>query len=90
MGLAIGFFHAFGTYMSVDLGGSQIGMTEHFLYASQISSGIQQMRGKTVAELVRRKIRRQSGGFQIIFQIPLKTAGVEPFAVAVDEDRRFG
>ena len=85
MGFPVGFFHAFGAYMCIDLGGAQVGVAEHFLYTAQIRSGIQQMCGKAVAEFVRRKIRRQPGKTEILFQIPLKTAGIESFSVAVDE-----
>ena len=58
VGSAIGFFHAFGADVGIDLSGTQVSVTEHFLHAAQIGSRIEQMGGKTVAQFVGRKIRR--------------------------------
>ena len=65
MSLLINAFQPLGTDMSVDLRGTQILMPEHLLHTAQIRSGIEQMRGKAVAQFVRRKIRRQSSLKQI-------------------------
>ena len=87
VGFAVGFFHSFGADVGIDLSGTQVSVTEHFLHAAQIGSRIEQMGGKTVAQFVGRKIRRQSCRIQVIFQIALKTPRSEPSAVAVDEYR---
>ena len=47
-------------YVSVDLSGGQAGVAEQFLHTAQIRSGVQEMRGKGVPELVGSAILRQS------------------------------
>ena len=39
--------------MRVNLGRTDIGMTEHFLHSAQIATGLQHMRSKAVAQHVR-------------------------------------
>ncbi len=41
-------------YMCIDLRGGYIGVAEHGLHASQVSTAFQQMRGEAVADDMRR------------------------------------
>ena len=47
-------------------------MPEQFLNTAQVRARIEQMRGITVPELVRREIRIQTGQRQIFFQTKLQ------------------
>src|SRR5579871_2077985 len=52
--------------MRVHLRGDQMRVAEQFLYAAQVGTGIQQMRGVTVPQFVRRERRVQPGSDEII------------------------
>ena len=61
-------------------------MPQHLLNTSQIRPGIEQMRGKGVAQFVRSEIRRQTGADEIIFQITLKGAWSEPGSLLIEKE----
>jgi hypothetical protein len=68
----IDFAQTFYSDVGIDLGGTQIFVSQQFLNTAQVGSGIQQMGGKRVPQLMGCEIRRQSGGNEIVFQVPLK------------------
>ena len=61
MGFGVFVFEPLNRYMGVDLRGREGRMTEHLLHAAKVSPRIQQMRRKTVSQLVRCQIGRQFG-----------------------------
>ena len=77
MRLVIDCFHPFGADVCIDLRRTEVGMTEQFLNAAEIGSGIQQMGGERMAQFVRRHIHRKPGGAEIQLEIALKGAGCQ-------------
>jgi hypothetical protein len=50
MVFSVNSFQAVVVYMGVNLGSSNVGMTEHFLEGAQVGAAGQQMAGKTVPQ----------------------------------------
>ena len=50
------FFENISIHMGVDLGGGNIGMTEHLLHNPKVRASLKQVRSKGVSELMRREI----------------------------------
>ena len=61
--------------MRVNLRRAQALMAKQFLYAAQVRSVVQKMRGKTVAERVRADPRIQAGREQIFIQLAAHRTG---------------
>ena len=61
MSRLIGLFQSLSTDMGVDLGRRKTGMPKEGLHTAQIRTIIQQVCGKTVAQLVRADIDGQTG-----------------------------
>ena len=67
MGLVVSPLQAFGGDVGIDLRRDQVRVTKQFLDAPQISPRIEQVRGKTMPELVGCELRVQSGDLKIFF-----------------------
>lgn len=72
VGGRVGAAEAFGGDVGVDLGGGELGVTEHFLDAAEVGAGVEQVGGEAVAEFVRRDSRVQPGGQEMRFQSVLE------------------
>ena len=71
MCLGVYFSDMIVTERCIYLGGRNIGMSQHLLYRSQIRAVLHKMRGKAVAERMRRDIHFYAGFFCIIlYQLP--------------------
>ena len=55
------FFENISIHMGVDLGGGNIGMTEHLLHNPKVRASLKQVRSKGVSELMRREIPLDTG-----------------------------
>ena len=67
---------AFTGEMGIDLGGTNVGMAQHLLYAAQVCSSFQQMRGERVAQHMRRSGSGQAGPAGVsLDQLPAPLAG---------------
>ena len=53
VGRTVNVAHALTTDSGIDLGGSEIGVTQHFLHGTQIGTSVQKMSGKGVAQRMR-------------------------------------
>ena len=53
MGRTVNVAHALTTDSGIDLGGGEIGVTQHFLHSTQIGTPVQKMSGKGVTQRVR-------------------------------------
>jgi hypothetical protein len=73
----VGFFQALGRHVRVNLGRDEMRVAEQFLHASQIRAGVQQVRGVTVPQFVRRQGRVQAGNDQVLFQAARELQRIE-------------
>jgi hypothetical protein len=55
MGGVVGFLQSLGSQVRVDLRGDEVRVAEQFLHAAQVRAGIEQMRGVTVPQFMRRE-----------------------------------
>ncbi len=53
MGGVVGFFHAFGADVGVNLGGGKTRMAQQLLHTAQVRAGIQHVRGKGMPQRMR-------------------------------------
>ena len=74
MRLFVDLLQALGRDVRIDLRRGEIGVAEEFLDTAEISTGIEHVRGKTVAQFVWRQRRIESRGDQILLQISLDAA----------------
>ena len=79
--------HPFGTDVCIKLSRAQIRMTEQFLYAPEIRSGIQKMCRKRMPQLMRGHFRRETCCDQVIFKIPLERPGGKSCGVLIQKER---
>jgi len=75
MGGVVRFFEAFGGEMGINLRRDEVRMAEEFLDAAQVSAGVEEVRGVTVAEFVRGQVWVEAGEGEILFQPELQNAG---------------
>src|SRR5262245_17059031 len=88
MGLLVDVFEVFGADMGVDLGGGNILVAEHFLNAAQVTTAIQQMSSKGMAEGVRADLLMQSGLLDPFADDMAGSPVGEPQAPVVEKKRR--
>jgi phosphoglycerol transferase MdoB-like AlkP superfamily enzyme len=72
--LVVGALETLGAEVGIDLGGDQVGVAQEFLDAAQVCAGVQQVRGVTVPQLMRRQARVQAGDGQVLFEPKLQKA----------------
>lgn len=92
MGGLVSASEAVGGDVSVDLGGGELGVAEHFLDASEVGASVEQMGGEAVAEFVGRDLGIEPRGEQMAFQAVLKGARWERAGIvtAAPEDGLIG
>ena len=81
MRLVVGLLEPLGRDMRVNLGGDEMGVAEQFLHAAQIRSGIEQVRGVAVTQLVRGELGIQTGRGALTVEAQLHDAGRDRFKV---------
>jgi hypothetical protein len=72
MCIVVGSLQSIHRKMRVDLRGHEMRVTEKFLNTAQIRARIEQMRGVTVTEFVRRQRGIESGGGEMFFETTLQ------------------
>ena len=90
VGLGVGLHEAFGADVGVNLGGGEAGVAEQFLDAAQVGTGVEQVRGEGVAQLVRRAVGRQPRLAQERLERALHGTRCEPAASLVLKQRAPG
>jgi hypothetical protein len=78
MGLVVDFHQAAYIYRRVTLCCRKTFMSQQFLNAPQIRSGIQKMRGERMAEGMGADLFRDACGHDILVQNPLNGSGMDP------------
>ena len=89
MSLMVNRPHPFGTDVCIKLSRAQIRMTEQFLYAPEIRSGIQKMCRKRMPQLMRGHFRRKVCCYKILLEIPLEGTVRKSGSLLIEENRRF-
>ena len=72
--------------VGVNLGRYQTLVPQQFLNTANVSTAVQQMRGKAVTQRVRRGSQVQSSQLQILFQHSGNTARRKPFPKLIEEN----
>ena len=68
----VGPLEPLGGQVGIDLGRDQVRVAEQFLDAAQVRARVEQVRGITVPQLVRRQVRVQTGDGEVFLQAQLQ------------------
>src|SRR5262249_53583849 len=88
-GLLITVLQALSAYMGVNLGCGQTLVAEQFLHATDVGPGVEQVRGKAMAERVRAGSRVQSSQGEIFFEQTADAANGESSAAVIEKHCRL-
>jgi len=82
----VGFLHAAGRQVRVDLRRAQALVAEQLLHAAQVGAVVQQVRREAVTQRVRADPGIEAGLHEVFVELAAHRAGAERFAVLVEED----
>ena len=87
MCLLVGFLHAAGADVGVDLGRRQTFVAEQFLDAAKVRATVEQVRGEAVPQGVRCRLSVEAGQHEILVEHPSNAACRQSLAELIQKQR---